>query len=372
MKIDLEYSNEDFTRVLIEPVFMPCNQILFENSNGEYGLQSKSIPGNGPFMVRTNYGWDHDEKLILIRNPNYTGENAPIPSGINFSINNSNTNIIEKVEKNKLDAGSLTSEFIDKAKDQEYNLTSFNDVIWGLSFNMSNNILKNLNIRKSFIQSLSRDNLLSSIPKNSIIANDIILNSATINGKNYRELAKQNLYLPYNSDAKDFLKLGLKELKLSELPITTILCTDDEKTKIMVGNMLEIWSKQLGIYFNMHPLPKKELMMALNSGDYQLAISPIQSTDNNVFDSLNKFTSNNKYNIWNMKDSNYDLKLKNLPDNYNKQLNLAIESEIYLNNMAVFYPLYCQERFFFSAPNVKGIIFHQYGGRVDFIKTLKY
>ena len=43
LKVDLEYSYEDFPSITSLPVFMPCNQAFFESTSGKYGLDAKSI-----------------------------------------------------------------------------------------------------------------------------------------------------------------------------------------------------------------------------------------------------------------------------------------------------------------------------------------
>ena len=41
LKVDLEYSYEDFPSITSLPVFMPCNQAFFESTSGKYGLDAK-------------------------------------------------------------------------------------------------------------------------------------------------------------------------------------------------------------------------------------------------------------------------------------------------------------------------------------------
>ncbi len=48
-----------------------------------------------------------------------------------------------------------------------------------------------------------------------------------------------------------------------------------------------------------------------------------------------------------------------------------MEAEKYLISSAVFYPLYIQNRYYASAKNVTNVIFHPYGGDIDFIAAKK-
>ena len=372
IKIDLEYSYEDFPRLMALPVAMPCNENLFNSTNGQYGLRSDCIPSNGPFMVKAKYGWERENNLTLLKNENYCGNFEAIPIGVKFSIGTLSGSFIDKVNDGKIDAGHLPSNEIDTAEKEKYNITSFDDTIWGLCFNFNDSVFKNLNMRKAFIQSLNRDYVLSSLQSGSVVANDIVMNSINFEGENYRNLAGSNLYLPEVTNAKSFLISGMKELGLSTLSDITVLCTDDSEVKSMVSNMIEIWNRELGYYFNMKPVSNSELNDNIQAGQYQLAIAPMQTTDDNVLDILYKFTSTSSDNICNMKDSKYDSLIKNATDsNSSKRLDYCIQGEKYLNSQGAFYPLYCGKRFYASAPNVTGIVFYQYGGIVDFTKSVK-
>lgn len=368
LKIDLEYSYEQFPRLMALPVAMPCNQRLFDNTNGQYGLQADYVISNGPFMLKDK----QKESLILVKNENYRGNYEAIPISVNFTIGSLSGSVFDNIEKGKIDAGPIDTSDISSAEKRKYNITSFEDTTWGLTFNLDSSIFKNLNIRKAFVQSLNRDYVLSTIPSNSSIANDIIMSSIMFEGNRYRNLAGDNLYLQKSSDAKSILNSGKSELGLKSLPSITVLCPEDSAVKSLVSNMIEIWNKELDDYFNMEPVSDDKLKEKLNSGNYQIAVAPIQVTDNDPLDILSKFTSDSMYNVFNMDDSNYDSIISKATDaNSTERLNLCIQAEKYINNQAVFYPLYCNKRFFGSSPNVKNIIFYQYGGVVDFTKTTK-
>ncbi len=78
LKVDLEYSYEDFPSITSLPVFMPCNQAFFESTSGKYGLDAKNILGNGPFEMVNRYSWEHDEYINLTAANTYHGENLSI------------------------------------------------------------------------------------------------------------------------------------------------------------------------------------------------------------------------------------------------------------------------------------------------------
>ena len=48
-----------------------------------------------------------------------------------------------------------------------------------------------------------------------------------------------------------------------------------------------------------------------------------------------------------------------------------IQAERYLNDNGIFYPLYTESRYYVSAENVHGIVFHPYGAEADFSSAEK-
>ena len=119
--------------------------------------------------------------------------------------------------------------------------------------------------------------MLSKVPDNYSVADDIIVPGTSLGGQNYRSLAGGGFYLKADDNARVFLNTGLQELQLDRLPSIRILCLDDPQVTSMVNNMLELWSRELGYYMNMEALSRSELTQRVNAGNYQVALAPILS-----------------------------------------------------------------------------------------------
>ncbi len=372
LQIDLEYSYDDFPRLMAMPEAMPCNQAFFESTSGQYGQEEKTIICNGPFRLKSKYGWDHNNKIYLLANEGYKGYSERIPASLEFTIGEDSSDLINLINKGKVDAGELPFDQFDKAKELKYNITSFEDTTYGICFNFSDEVFNNLKVRKSFITSLDREYILKNIPNNSNIANDIVMESDIIDGKNYRDLAGRNLYLKQEENPKGYLTQGLKELNMDSLPPVTILCNDDDKTKSMVSCIIENLNSKLGYYFNMKPLKKGEIDKRILLSDYQIAITSITSQTNDPIGILSMFRTNNPENICDMKNNYYDSLIDQSYDaSIESKISLYKEAEEFLNQQCAFYPLYYQNRYFASAANVSGIVFYQHNAGVDFINAVK-
>ena len=60
---------------------------------------------------------------------------------------------------------------------------------------------------------------------------------------------------------------------------------------ILAGMLQEQWEKYLGVYINIEPLKNDELYARLSSGDYDMAILPMQSSYNSPMSILDNIAS---------------------------------------------------------------------------------
>lgn len=371
LKIELEYPYSGFLSLLATAPAMPCNQEFFDSVAGQYGRDYKYILSNGAFYVR-DYGWSHNEYIYLRKNTKYNGKDKPIPAGVDLTIGKSFDDICDAVSSNTVDCYSIPVNDVERAEKLNLNLISFGDTIWGISFNTQDSVLKNTDIRCGLLSSLDRNYILKSIPFNCTDAHDIIPDSAKVGDKSYRSVAGNSLYIKKSDKAKATFQKGLKSLKLDGLPKTTIVCSNDAATQSIVNNIIETWNKVTGTYINKKPVSRSSLDDAVTSGDYQIIITPLTVDGDNPLNTLELFSSKNKNNISRLSDIAYDNYIETIRQNPNESALLTmIDAETYLNENGIFYPLYLEKRYYASAENVSGIIFHPYGAEADFFYAKK-
>ena len=371
LKIQLEYSYSEFLELLATPPAMPCNEDFFEQSAGQYGRDDDMILSNGAFYVRSS-SWSHDEYIYLRKNSYYSGQDTPVPAGVNITIGETFEDVCQSISDGTIDCYSLPNNQVSEAQELGFNMSSFGDTVWGIAFNTQNEALQNKNIRCGLLSSLDRNFILETIPENCTTVSDIIPDGAKINGESYRSLVEDDLYIKYSDNAKVTLQKGLSQLKLDSLPKLTILCTDDEATQSIVNNIIETWNKLTGNYINKNPVTRSELDNYIESGNYQIVIAPLTVDGDSPVDTLEIFKSTNSNNIAKLSDSTYD----NYINTITKQpdisaLDTILEAEKYINDNGIFYPLYIENRYYASAENVTGIIFHPYGAEADFFYATK-
>lgn len=374
--VELAYPYPDFPALTATAVFMPCNQKFFESTSGRYGLERKYLLGNGPFVIDGKYGWDHGKYLNLVRSDTYSGNSKPLPSKLKFSIGNKETDVSDPVKvltTGTVDAIEMPAEQINAATAAGCTLTSFEDTTWGLCFNTQSDYMKNLKIRKAFIQAFSRSAVLSHLPAGVSKADYILNPSIHFEGKNYRSLVTDGpFYLCEDENAATLLKAGLAELSLPELKSISVLCPEDASAKLMLNEMLSAWNAKFKEYFNIDPLDSDTLTQRVKAGEYQVALCSIRPASDGPLSTLSLFESGSTENPAHLNDAAYDALLADAQSKTGSDASAVYaNAEKYLNEQGIFYPLYYEKHYYACAEGVTGIVFHPYGAGIDFIHAGK-
>lgn len=374
--IDLAYSYPDFPALTASAVFMPCNREFFESTSGRYGLERKYLLGNGPFEIDGKYGWEHDKYLNLVRSDTYSGNRKPLPSNLKFSIGSKETDVsnpLKALTSGTVDAIVMPADRISAAIAANCTLTSFEDTTWGLCFNTKSDYMKNLKIRKAFIQAFSRSAVLSHLPAGISKADYILNPSVTFQGENYRTLVTGGpFYLKEDKTAASLLKAGLSELSLPELKSISVLCPENSFVKLMLTEMLSSWNSKFLEYFNIDPLDGDTLAQRVKAGDYQIALCSVRPASDGPLSTLSLFGSGSTENPAHLNDPAFDALLTDAQKKTGSSAVAVYENaEKYLNQQGIFYPLYYEKHYYASAKGVTGIVFHPYGAGIDFIQAGK-
>lgn len=373
--VQLSYPYPDFPALTASAAFMPCNQTFFEGAAGRYGLERKYLLTNGPFEIDGKYGWDHGSYLNLVRSSSYSGNRSPLPFNLRFTItkkDNAITDPVAALKGGTVDAIALPAADLSAATAAGCTLTSFEDTTWGLCFNTQSDLMKSTNVRKAFVQALDRAAVLKHLPKQVSAAENILAPSILLEGKDYRSRAGGPFYLKQIQNPGALLSSGLSELALPELKNLSILCPDDPQAKLMLNEMIAAWNGKFNNYFNMEPLDRDALARRVAAGNYQIALTSIRPDSGGPFAALSLFQSGKSENPAKLNDPAYDAMLA---DAQKKSDSAAVSAyaaaEKYLNEQAVFYPLYYEKNYFASAKGVTGIVFNPYGMGIDFIQAGK-
>ncbi|WP_283609229.1 peptide ABC transporter substrate-binding protein [Faecalispora anaeroviscerum] len=368
--VELEYAYADFPALTAETVFMPCNEKFFQQTQGKYGLEYKSILSNGPFVLGGKYSWDHGKQIKLTRSDTYKGEQPALPATLIFAMLGSDVDVsdpIKALTASNVDAIALPEQQVAEAQKLGLPLTSFQDITWGLAFNTQDSLMQNEKIRQGLTAALPRQKLLNHLPEKAEQAEYIIGPQAMLMGENYRKQAGTAVgYLKESTQSGALVQAGLKELGHPEFSHVTVLCPDIEQAKLMVNEMLVSWNRLTGQYFSMQPMAESELQKAVDSGDYQIALTGIYPERDGKL--LSVFRSDSPQNPSRLASPDFDRLLLTAEQSGSAAaLSSYLQAENYLSAHAVFYPIYYKNSYYACAKGVTGIVFRPNSAGIDFL-----
>ena len=301
--IELERANPDFLRVLTLPAAMPCKEEFFKETHAKYGLEVKYTFCNGPYYVSN---WAEDNTLTLIKSEVYKGSTKVNPDYVYFYVNKNEESVISKFKQRSYSCIYLNDSTYNQLKDSKN--TAFltaDSTVSGLCFNCNDNTLVNADIRKALVRITKFDEITK--PDTAAgSAGGIIPDCCRFGEKSYRETAGGVSNVKYNkAEALELWEKGIKEIGADSLEIK-IICTEDYTQQMQ--KVIQNWQIVLGteIIAKVETLSKEDFDSAVKNGKYQIAVGYISTDSSTAVDTLKKFRSDSKSNIFGYTNEEYD------------------------------------------------------------------
>ena len=374
LKIELEYPTDGILYVLSENIAMPCSEEFFYSTKGKYGKDADLIITNGPFAIREAYGWEHDKYIYIRRSDNYKGANKAIPLGVDFTITQKPNNPVDAIVNDQTDLCEIFGSDLGKASEKGLTVTATSNTLWGICFNTDVAVFRNTNLRISMLGTLNRNTVLSDAPSSYVRTTQLIGSGVMFAGINYRDTVG-NLTLKKDEASSELFEKATRELADIDQSFNksyTVICLDDDSSSKMVTHMIEAWNALCPCYFNKLPLSRPELEERLKSGDYEIAVAPLNTALDSPMEFLSKFVSESDSNYINLDYHPYDDFISNaLKENSEKSLGYLGNAESYLVGNGYLYPLYYESRYFASNKTLSGAKFGADGISIDFTKASK-
>lgn len=301
--IELERANPDFIRVLTLPAAMPCKQDFFKETHAKYGLEVKYTFCNGPYYVSN---WAEDNTLTLIKSEVYKGNSKVNPDYVYFYVNKSEESVVSKFKQHSYSCIYLNDSTYSQLKDSKSTafLTADNTVS-GLCFNCSDNTLVNADIRKALVR-ITKFDEITKPDSASGNAGGIVPDCCRFGEKSYRETAGSLSAVKYDkAEALALWEKGIKEIGAESLEIK-IICTDDYTRQMQ--KTIQNWQIVLGtaIIAKVETRSKEDFNTAVKNGKYQIAVGSVSTDSSTAVDTLKKFRSDSRANIFGYNNEAYD------------------------------------------------------------------
>ena len=375
VEITLEYPSDNLLRVLTLPAAMPCSENFFAGSKGKYGKEPELLITNGPFCIRKNYGWDHNKYIYIRRSEDYGGANEALPLGVNFTIAPPPADPIAALQSGQCDLCEIYGTHLDRANENGFDVITTSDTLWGICCNTDIKAFKNAKLRVALFGSLDRDRLLSGVPDSFVKTSQLISDSVSFGGRNYRREAGM-FKLDKAIDPVQMYGKAVDELNEKGIEVAstyTILSLEDETSSKIVSKLIERWNEVTGCYFNKVALSRSELIARIESGDYDIAVAPLNTAVNSPMEFLSAFRSDSSNNYINLNYPAYDGFIDSAlgANNVDDMIEALKSAENYLIEYGYIYPLYYESRYFAYGKDISGAVFGTNCETIDFTEVKK-
>lgn len=366
--LTLDYPVENLPQLLCLTAAMPCRQDFFEQTRGRYGLQEDMLVYNGPFYLRY---WEPEEYLQLRWNEGYYGRDNVNPSRLTFYIQPQASHF-SRFWSGKTDAAVATFSDWSRLRSDRYGVEAFEDTVWVLLFNQEDVFFSQQMARHAFIDAIDRRAYASGLDNDRIDTTVFLPPSLRVGEQGYRRAAGfQGPQGDKERAAGMFSGLiGAGE----EPPRLVLLCADDESCAMVAGVLQKNWRDTLALTVSIKRLSEDALVSQVGSGEYQLAILPLQPDSPRPEGMLDMFSSLSTHNPARYRSEEYDRLLQQAVKTQGEDARIRalcrVENQLYED--AVLAPLYFQTHYYVSARGISGIRFLPFAGQVDFRSALKF
>lgn len=246
-----------FDDFMMFPAFYPINQKFCEEKGDQYGKSADGVLSNGAYILDT---WDVGSKITFKKNEDFYDAKNVKMENIEMKLVQAPEVAATSFENGETDFAPVSSDLVDKYKDEDTFQTVNDGFLFYLSINFNNPDLANQNIRKALSLAIDRkdlcDNKLKdgSSPAKGFIPSGL---SHDTDGKDFRETA--GTYTDYDKDeAQKAFDAGLKELGKDQITIRLLYGTDESPMDQIATYLQSSFSKIDGLNIEMVATTKQD------------------------------------------------------------------------------------------------------------------
>ncbi len=260
---------------------------------------------NGAFTLSD---WKHEQSFKFKKNPTYWDKDTVKLEEINFNVVKEKSTEVNLFESKQLDRIKLTSDFVDKYKKDANFKERPNVGVQFLRMNQQNKVLQNVSARQAIDQTIDRKSFVNTLlndgstPTFGLVPKNFAKGPE---GKDFRT-ANGDLAKVDTKSAQELWKKAKQELGSEKITLE-LLTSDadlDKKTGEFLKGQLE---KNLdGLTVNIKPQPRKQRVLLLLKGDYEIGIDGWSPDFAHPITFLELFTTNNPYNLDHYSNKEFD------------------------------------------------------------------
>lgn len=367
--VTLSQSTPDqyFNSLMQFPTFFPLKKEYVKKQGKDYAQEPDNILYSGPFKMEK---WDHGEGWTLTPNDKYWDADKINLDKVTYKIVKDPKTDLKLYESGKIDYTGLSSEDVDKYKDDDEFSTHPTSSVFYWDLNRKKvDEFKNTKVRQALWLSMDRksgtDVILNngSLPANYLVPKNF---AEGPDGKMFHETGDGDLdnYPGQDKDkAKKLWKEAKDELGIDKLDVE-LLTTDGELAKDLSEYYVNQVTKNLdGFNIDIQKVPFKSYLDKAEKGDCEICAGSGWGPDyEDPTTFLELFKTGNGQNTYGVSNKEYDDmldKADSLGDDPEKRWEVLQKADKYLSDNAVFIPTYQKGTSVLVKPYVKDFNFQE-------------
>ncbi|EOD00476.1 peptide ABC transporter substrate-binding protein [Caldisalinibacter kiritimatiensis] len=358
LKVELERPAPFFLSLTSFITYLPVQEAAIEKFGDEYATDPEKMVYSGPFKIGE---WQHEQKLVLVKNENYWDADAVKLERIEGSMITDNNTRVNLYETGQLDMTGVPSEFLEKYQNTPEYQSLAEATTWYLQFNCEDKYFSNLNIRKAFAYATNSkayvDNILAD---GSLVAEG--LTPPLLPGKDGKEFAEnRGAVLPkFNPEkAKEHFEKGLEELGITKEQFeseVTLVCGEGTWWSRTAQAVQQMWKQNLGVELGIEQMTFAMRLKRYNDKDYQITIAGWGGDYNDPMTFMDLFVTGGGNNDAYFSNEEYDRLIEIAQTGSgDERIDAMVDAEKILAEELPIFPMFHPARNFVQRPYVKGV-----------------
>ena len=303
-----------FLDLMYFPTFYPIEQSFIESCGDTFATSPETVQSNGAFILQT-YEPSATE-FSLVKNEDYWDADRVQLTQINYQLVQDNQQALLSYQSGDLDYILLSGDQVDQvSSDPEF--STFNaGYLWYMALNQADvPALANLNLRMALANAIDRETMMTNIVKDGSKAAYFNVPdelAAGPDGQDFRATAEDySDVISYDVEkAQEYLEKAKTELGVSSFEFDMVVDDDAQPQQVAAYLQQQIESALPDVKINITIKPKKQRVLDLQNGDFELGLTRWGPDYADPTTYLNMWVTgnNNNYGLWS--NAEYDALIK--------------------------------------------------------------
>ena len=308
LEVTLSAKTPYFLSLMAFTVFYPVNEEFYNAQNGEYALLPDKMLACGPYKL---VNWERDTKLEFVKNDTYYDVDKVKIDNLTVNITAEASTSATAFEAGEVSFTKISSDLIDKYKDDPAFTQVLEGYLWYLQPNLNNEIMNNKNLRYALAYAVDKVDLVENVLKDgSVVGNGFVPTTlaAGPDGKDFRATAGDTHSLD-KAKAVEYFEKAKEELDMEEITIKLLYETADPAKTAAEYLQANLQQNLPGLIVEMDAQSKEARLELQKTREFDVVLTRWGPDYADPTTYLNMMITGNSYNYGDYVSEAYDAKM---------------------------------------------------------------